>query len=655
MTQWLTGLKHLLDDDMQRPGPPWLAPVVLSLITLLVYINSYPGAFILDDLHIVQNSTLVADLDLVAIFRSDYWHGIENSGLYRPLTILSLAFNRLLLGEAVWGFHLVNVLLHVAVTVLIFCTLPCWGFTRRVAFMAAALFAVHPIHADVVNIAVGRSELLVAFFLMGGFYWARREGSAPGILVCLCFLGALLSKEHAITFLVLLPLWEIFQAGAAHAFRQRWPLYVGLLFVALVWFVLYNHAPLQTMPRSVYSHEGAPLAFVAWDVRVLTALLFQWLYLFKLTAPIGLQAVYSTADLPAFITSPWSLPGLLVIGGTLAAVALIMIGWRRRNPLALFATLYAISFAPTANVLFPVGVSFAERLAYLPSLWFCIWVAVLLAWTLHSGRGRSLGKGLFIGYLLLLAGACLWRNPDFGSEVRLWNAEVVNNPRDFLGWQNLAESLANTRRYAEAESAYRRMLELAPDYPGGLRAHSSFLRGQGRYPEALQTSTRAMEIARERGDFTAFNFDHVELADVLVSLKEYGQALAHLDQVDPAMGVTSRLLELRGKALVGLGRYQEAASAIERIVEIGKQSDIRIPYALALLNLQRYDEARMQLEADVRSRETAEGWNLLGVVCALQDDWPSAVAAFENAVRRDPDNHRYRENLMRAGRELSLR
>lgn len=630
--------------------PAWLVPGLLALLALLAYSNSFPGAFILDDLHIVQNSRLVADLDLQAIFRSDYWFGIENSGLYRPLTILSLALNRVILGEAVWGFHLVNVLLHAAIVALIYHTLARWDLSRGVAFMAAALFAVHPIHADVVNIAVGRSELLVVLFLLAAFCWARSEGLAAGGLVCLCFFAALLSKEHAITFLVLLPLWQSFRDGIRNTLRQQWRLYLGLLVVTIGWLVLYRHAPFQTLPRSIYSHEGAPLAFLPGDDRILTGMLLQWLYLAKLLAPFGLQAVYSTADLPAFIDSPFSAAGLSVLAGSALAAVLVALGWRKRHPLALFAALYLVSFAPTSNVFFAVGVSFAERLAYFPSLWFCAGIAALLGW-LQSAGAKSLAWGLFVGYLLLLTAIGLWRNPDFASETRLWNAEVVNNPEDFLGWQNLAESLANSRRYAEAESAYRQMLALAPDYPGGLRARSAFLRGQGRYTEALETGSRALDIARSRGDLPAVAFDHVELADTLIGLQDFARALQHLDQVDDRMGVTTRLLELRGKALAGLGRYREAAETIERIVEIGKQSDIRRTYALSLINLKRYDEARQQLETDVQSLETAEGWNLLGVVCALQEDWRPAVEAFAQASRLKPANPSYRSNLERANRK----
>lgn len=648
MDRFWTKIVAELDDTRTDRRPGWLVAALLLGLTLLVYANSFPGAFILDDLHIVQNSPLVANFDVVTIFRSDYWHGIENSGLYRPLTIFTLALNRLLLGEATWGFHLVNVLLHGSVAVLIWLTLPRWGLPRAVALLAALLFSVHPLHTEVVNLAVGRSELLVALLLTAAFYFARDSGRRAGIPVALCFFAALLAKENAITFLALLPLWEAFRARNWRIWRERWPLYAALLALAGLWLVLRTYVVIATQLPANYSHEGAPLAFVPWGVRVLSALQYQGLYLAKLFLPHKLQVAYSTADLPPFITSPWSLSGLLILVSTAVVAALLVIGWRRRSPIALFATLYAVSFAPTANLFFPIGVTVAERLTYYPSLWFCAGVAAAIGLLLRQQHWRRLGWGLCAVYLLLLAAICVVRNPDFGSETRLWNAEVVDNRGDFLAWQNLAESLSNGRRYLEADAAYRHMLELAPDYPGGLRARSAFFRTLGRYQEALEPASRALAIALERNDLPAVSYDHVELADIYLGLKNYPAALTHLDQVDPRMGVTSRLLVIRGKALAGLDRCQEATETIERIVSLSAQTDIRLPYSLCLLKLGRLEEARLQLEAEVKREETADAWNLIGVVCAQQGDLANAVQAFERASMLAPESQYHRDNLERA-------
>ena len=91
--------------------------------------------------------------------------------------------------------------------------------------------------------------------------------------------------------------------------------------------------------------------------------------------PIPLQSVYSTADLPPFVTSLFSVSGIITILSTIGLLAMIAYGLWRRSSTATFAALYIISFAITSNIFIPIGVTMAERLTYFPSIWFCAGIA----------------------------------------------------------------------------------------------------------------------------------------------------------------------------------------------------------------------------------------------------------------------------------------
>lgn len=632
---------------MRFAASKWGIPALLSLLVVFVYANSFPGTFILDDLLIVEKNALLQHPDLATIFRSDYWHGVENSGLFRPLTILSLALNRFLLGEAPFGFHLVNVLLHAAVTVLLWRALLVWDLPPLAAVVAALLFAVHPIHADVVNIVVGRSELLVAFFLLLGFILARRQALGAGILVCLCFLLALLSKEHAITFLLLLPLWNLFHAGSVQVMKERWPLYAGMLAVAVAWLLWRKFGVINPLPPFPLSEAAAPLAYVDGVTRVLTALQHQWLYFAKLLWPTGLQAVYSVADLPSFIPSVLSPAGLGVLLGTVAALVLLVIGLRQLSPLALFALLYLVAFLPTSNLLFPIGVTMAERLAYFPSLWFCAATGVLAAALIGKPRLQRWAWALLLSYLFGLGGVTLWRNRDFASDVHLWSAEVVENPRDFLGWESLARSLTEAGRYEEADGAYRWMLEYAPDYPGGLRSRTSFFLMQGAFAQALPTATRAFALSQAKGDPIAMAFDGLDLAEVHLGLGECEKALAYLD--GPTRPLRNlRAIGTRSATLACLDRHADVVTELAGVDPGLLTPNLRYQFGLSLFRLGRLAEARLQLEEAVKVEGDAGVWNLLGVVRAQQSDWKNAIAAFSRAVALQPKDVEYQKNLRRA-------
>ena len=641
--------------------PQWaasrsLAPcgisILLVLLVLALYANSFPGAFILDDQLIVVENPLVQHLDLLTIFRADYWHGVNNSGLFRPLTILSLALNRLLFGPAPFGFHLINVLLHAAVTFLLWRGLRVWGLPLFAATTCAILFAAHPLHTEVVNEVVGRSELLAAFFVLAAFNLARSHSVYSSLGVCLCYLLALLSKEHAITFLILLPLGEGFVAGESRLWQRRWPLYLGLAAVAGAWLCWRSFGVISTAPLLPLSEAAAPLAYVDGVTRILTALHYQWLYLGKLFLPHGMQAVYSATDLPPFIRSFFSLPALLVLAGTSSLLLLLVWGWRRRSPLALFALFYLLSFLPTANLFFPIGVTFAERLAYLPSLWFCAGLGVLFTGLRALPSCRS-WLWLLLSVYLLYLGAMTWaRNPDFASEKKLWRAEVANNPADFSGWLNLAEALLAAGEMDAADKAYQAMLAVDPDDPTGVRSRMTFYLVQGDYAQALAIAQKNFAQAQSQGDIIAMAFDGRSMAAAYLGMGECVKALSYLEGPALPLRYQPQTIASRLAVLSCLGRDEEVVAEMAGMEKGVITGWMRYQYGFSLMRMGRLAEARRQLEQVVKEATTnAEAWNLLGVICVQLADKPAAMAAFARAAALVPGEASYRENLQRTQSE----
>lgn len=635
---------HDLPSPLRRR---YAVPLLLALLTLLVYANSFPGAFIQDDLHIVKNNPLVADLDLIRIFTSDYWLGLEHTGLYRPLTILSLALNRLLLGESVWGFHLVNVVLHAVNAILLWLMLRRWEIPWQGALLAAVLFAIHPIHSEVVNMVVGRSELLVACSLLLALLFARRDDAIGRGLTMLFFAAAMLAKENAIVFLAILPLVDVYLNGGVAVWRQRWPLYAGLCGVALAWFCLKTFAVIPVGIQSLYSPAVVPLAYLPWDSRVLTALQYQWVYLAKLFAPWHLQAAYSQADLPPIISSVFSRAGFLVLVMSTSALLYIGYGWRRWRLWALFFLLYLISFIPTANIFLPIGVTFAERLAYFPSIWFCAGLAVVL--TSHRFP-RELQQRLVLGAvivaLLVYSAILVRRNSDFANELRLWSQEVRINSEDYLGLQSYAEVLNIHHRYEESESVYKKLLALQPEFQGALRSYVAFLVRQERFAEALPYASRSLRRSEELNDKAGFAYDSTNLAHLHIGLGEFEQALVLLQRTsDREVAERDYYLALLGRALSGVGQSAAAVEAFSKLQFYRADLDVALHYGLSLLRLGKLDEARVKLTLASDQTAQPEAWNGLGTVLAQQGQLAEAEKAFRKALEMAPDNHYYRENL----------
>lgn len=633
--------------SLQQQGwnNPLLHAILVASVALIVYLNSFPGLFILDDVPIVRDNPLLLSFDLTILLRSDYWHGIANTGLYRPLTILSLALNRAVLGEAPWGFHLVNVLLHVAVTVMTWAVLRKWGFSSFVALFSGLLFAAHPMHTEVVDVVVGRSELLAAFFMLVALY-AAREGNQRGTIVTLgAFSLALLSKEHAIALIPLLLVLEFFRDGVVRIRRQPGR-YGGLLLITVLWLLWRKFGVVYLLPPQIPSAATTPLIFAPFSTRLLTGLLLQGLYLLKLLLPSGLQIYYTTTELPSLVELRLSVEVVIIAGVTLLVLGGVLSGWRRKSVIAFFLLAYFISFAPTANILLPIGVTFAERLSYFPSIWFCC--AIAASAEFFSPRFQREVLGCLLLYLLFLGGLCLIRNHEYTNDIRLYRSEVQNNPRDERGWINYAESLACAGRLPEADAAYRTALQLAPDDIYSARSFALFLAVAGRRDEALTATQRAQELIAAQTDQVRQAHDLEALAQAYLELANPAKALELLDQAAGILNDWSRRPELRVRALSALGRHSEAVAAFASMKLDKPDNEVLYSYGVSLFQLGRLADAVVPLRRAVSEMESGEAWNLLGVIAAQQGDWSAAAQSFRRAVTLDPGNQHYRDNLAQA-------
>ena len=167
-----------------------------------------------------------------------------------------------------------------------------------------------------------------------------------------------------------------------------------------------------------------------------------------------------------------------------------------------------------------------EVITYFPSVWFCAGITALLLQLLDRFPRGMVAIAVLSVYLFFQTVVCVDRNRDYTDEPRLWTAEVRQNPDDFLGWQSVGETLTNHQRDFEAEAAYRTMLRLAPDYPGGLRSWTFFLLSRGRPAEAYESARKAQQISRSRGEDTAVAFDSMDVAEALLGMGRYEEGLA---------------------------------------------------------------------------------------------------------------------------------
>lgn len=620
--------------------PPQAWSVLLVLLSVAAYGNSFPGNFILDDLHIVRDNPLIATLDLVRIFTSDYWGLDANTGLYRPLTILSLALNRALLGTAPVAFHAVNVLLHGLVTLLAYRVFLRLRVVRPVAWLSAALFAVHPIHAEVVNEVVGRAELLCALFVLAALWFSIEGGTwTRRGWVALLFLAGLLAKENAVVVVGLVPILDLARGEWKEgAWRSRVGLYLLLLATAACWLIWRHWGIEYRIPPETVEPPFAPPYYMETLPRLLTALKIQWFYLGHLVWPVGLQGVYGGERWFAPLAEVLSLKALGVVAATGLLAAAVIGGCRRGHRAAWAMALYAVSFAPTSNLFIPIGVGMADRLAYLPSVWFCLAACSLLTLWPRGERAAILAAGA-VGALLL---ATLSRNPDFASDIALWQADVRRDPENPLAWVYLSRSLRAAGEEERAYSAFLRQQELMPDFNERTLRYAEYLYQSGRFDKAIETALRS-EAARE----TASPLNRMVLARAYVALGECAEAAGWLEKARETYGEYALYWAVRGEIQECLGRAEDAIACYRQALQRVSYDEVALRLGKLLVRLDRAAESEEVFRRLTQRAGSADAWNGLGISLAMQGRAAEAAEAFERAVNLAPGEQVFQQNLRR--------
>jgi protein O-mannosyl-transferase len=470
--------------SQRRVGFYWALAVGLSAV--LVYLNALGNDFVLDDIRLVRDNVSIRSLANVPdLFVSSYWGGTTAQALYRPLVLATYAVNYAINGLSAQGYTAVNIVLHTAVSLLLLALVRGLGGSWIAAGVTGIAFAVHPVHTEAVTAISGRPELLAAFFFLLAMHLHRQALGAGraslwfrmGMLGC--FAAALLSKESAITLVLVLPVMDNLIPAQGRDDQLGKPRsriltdYLPVLGVALVYLAVRQvvlggiliddsaiapldnpTVPVATMPLGDIKGATAGQAMMTrFAVIVEYARLLVW--------PARLSPDYSYNHL-GLVSSP--LDGRFIAGVALVAacISAVVVLWRR-SPIAAFGlAFFALTFSLVSNFVITIGTICAERLLYLPSAGALVAAglgAERLAGT--AAARRRLAFGLLTVLLLIGTARTCLRNREWQNEFTLWSAAVEVAPGSARVQSEygrillqLAEVDAGAGRTAEAERLY---------------------------------------------------------------------------------------------------------------------------------------------------------------------------------------------------------
>lgn len=455
-----------------KNSPAWLQQSRLHLILLfalgfLLYVNTLSHQYTQDDAIVITDNvfTRAGLKGIGGLLQYDTFYGffqdeakakLVTGGRYRPLSLITFAIEYALFGEQPTISHLINALLFGATAVLVYLVLfqllagKSYRHNRYFLALAASLiFVVHPIHTEAVANIKGRDEILALMGSLAALYFAlqafRQKNRSRHILGAVCLFLALLAKENAITFVVIIPLSLSFFAKATppKALLASLPYLVAALIFLVIrasilgWSLGDASAELMNNPFLQINNGRYVPVNLATKMATVVFILGKYLQLLFFPHPLTHDYYPRHIGLMSW-NDPLVLLSLLLY---LVLLAYAIRGLFRRDILAYAILFFLITIALVSNLVFSIGTNLAERLLFMPSVGFSLGLAVLLdrlAALLNQRRPITHFRQLYIpGILLLLFCGAL--SVKTISRNRAWKDNLTLFTTDIKVSQNSAK------------------------------------------------------------------------------------------------------------------------------------------------------------------------------------------------------------------------
>ncbi len=542
-------------------APRTLAGLLLCVLIAVSYLPVIYAGLVWDDI-ILERAAPIKSLSGLW----DIWFvpsSLEQyEGHYWPLLYTTFWLDHKLWGGSVLGYHLVNVALHAAMTLLLWRLLLRFGVLG--AWFAAAIFAVHPLHVESVAWVIGRKDVLAGLFYLATVLCYVRFVEVGGRwrygLAVVFFVASMLSKSVAVTLPVALLLWHWWQRGkvAMMDVARTLPLLLLGVGIAIADWLLYKSREVIAFDYSLVE-------------RLLIAVRALWFYVGKLLLPVELSVIYRRWEVGVEDWLAW--------GGLLVGVGGVALLWRYRNKIgrgALAGVLFfVVTLSPTVGLVDYGYMQFsfvADRYQYLAGAGVLVTAAVALVMAAHRvPRANHIGmrnvSALFGAALLAVLATLTWQQANIYRDNGTFFTHILSiNPQARSAQHNLGDHLHSQGRSEEALAAYRRAAALRPNFPDFHNKIGAALQILGQFEKAKASYRRALSLKPR--------FAHAKgnLAMLLIKEQQYDEAMELFREVIATDPRYTRAYIGMGVALSDLGRYPEALRNFERALTLEPDS-----------------------------------------------------------------------------------
>lgn len=640
-----------------RPSPRlvWAIALGLVLVTLLLYARAVTFEFVnFDDTEYIKENRFVRRG--LSVEGTRWAFTTVHAANWHPLTWLSLMLDAELFGPGPAGFHATNVVLHAANVVLLFLLLLAGtGALGRSTFVAA-LFAVHPLHAESVAWVTERKDVLSTFFglLALGAYgaYARQRSLRWYLALILAYALSLLSKQMFVTLPVLLLLVDIWPLRLGEAvstgdddgpadwswttFRRKLPDKIPLFLLGLgasiAIFII------QRQGGAVSRLETMPILY-----RLTNAIHSTFMYFFTTIVPTNL-AFYYPHPLDRL---GW--PRVAAEAAFLLLVTLVAFQERRRRPFLLAGWLwYLVALAPIIGIIQIGTQARADRYTYVPHLGLFV-MLTWGAWSISLAPVRQVLKLAAPGLVALAAILAWFQVGTWATSRALAQQALAATTDNAMALQMMGETYLDNKEPEEALKYFEQAAALVPQEETVHSYVGLALDALGRTDEALAAFERAAQI-NPRSERV---------------LNHLAQSLAKHERKAEAIALYRKILEMKPDSVVA---HNNLALALWEQKDVAPARDhfqtalaldptnVGVLTNLATLLAEQGDVAQATLlfeRAIALEPDNSSARANLGTLLAKAGKPNEALAQFRIALAADPDNAELHANLARA--HLALR
>ena len=537
----------------------------IALFSFILYSNTLKHGFVLDDNSVLKENKLTQEgvSALKTIFVNSYREGYGNNenNLYRPLTKAMFAIEWQLSPDNPHFHHLINVLFFSLACVLLFLVL--LKYTKiniYILFITVLLFAAHPIHTEVVANIKSRDEISSMVFILLSLLCISKYLSGnkllPAILSLVCFFLALLSKESAIVYVALAPLFIYFFTETS--IKSILKITGSLAIVAVMYIVLHIKILGSIGIKIIPVIDNSLLAAPNFIQQKATAIYILGKYLLLLIFPHPLSCDYSFNTIPT--VTPGNIGFIIALAVHIFLLYYAIKKFKEKNILSFCILFYFISIAMASNIFMLIGTHLAERLLFFPSIAFCLALVYLLCKLFKIDVSNL--KAAFItskNSVLIVIVAFLFiaysaktfsRNKDWKSDTTLFGKDIKTVPNS----AHMLFYYANNMTYQDSLDA------VIPEVR------------EVRLTKALESINKALAI------YDLFPDAHNVAGRIYYAQKNYDAAYksySRASMMSPGKGIYHNNV---GTSLFALGKYPEAKVEFEKAFELDKY------YAEAVFN-----------------------------------------------------------------------